>query len=111
VLLDQLRPGSGRHHADDRADQQRVRPDRANLAHPGDIGRGLAVGEDRAEVLADLFAGRLAPVEADRDPVGGEQLGEGIRVAHVPGLDQARVQVAGGGVRFGVDARYATTSR
>ena len=69
------------------------------------------VAEDGARVRADLDAGRLAPVEADRDPDAGEQGGEGIRVVRVPGLEQARVQAARGGVGVGVDARYATTSR
>jgi len=60
------RIASRRHHPDDRAEQHRVRRDRANLAHLRDVGRGLVVGEYRAELLADLVAGCLAPVEADR---------------------------------------------
>jgi hypothetical protein len=69
------------------------------------------VREDRAEVRADLGPGGLAPVEADRQPVVREQRGEGVRVVRVPGLEQARVEVAGGGVGVGGDTRYATTSR
>jgi hypothetical protein len=105
------RVAPGRHHPDDRTEDHRIRPDCADLAHPGDVGRGLVVGEDNGEVLSDLVAGRLAPVEADRDAVVGEQRGERIRVARIPGVEEARVEVARGGLRLGGDPRYASTSR
>jgi hypothetical protein len=69
------------------------------------------VAEDGPQVLADLVADRVAPVEADRDAVAGEQPGERARVARVPGVNEARVQVARGCVRVDGDALYATTSR
>jgi hypothetical protein len=69
------------------------------------------VAEHVVEVLADVLARGLAAVEADRDPVGGEERREGVGIARIPRLDEARVQVAGGVVRIGTDARYATTSR
>jgi hypothetical protein len=69
------------------------------------------VAEHGFEVLPHPVADRLAPVEADRDPVGGEQLAERARVVPVPGVDEARVELAGCGVWVRADDRYATTSR
>jgi alanine dehydrogenase len=69
------------------------------------------VAEHLAGVLADLVAGRLAAVEADRDAALGEQGGEGVRVALVPGVEEAGEEIAGGVVWLGADARLAITSR
>ena len=64
-----------------------------------------------SERLADLCAGGLAAVEADRDSVGGKQRREGVGITRVPRLDEAHVQVARGVVGIAADARNAITSR
>jgi RTX calcium-binding nonapeptide repeat (4 copies) len=97
VALGHYLRAARRHHPGHRVKQGGIRTqgiDRADLGH---ICGRVVVGEDTPKLGPDLAGpGHLAAVEADNEGVGPQERGHRVRVARVPSLNEATVEIRHG---------------